>query len=70
MPAVLLKAVLQQTWMDALDVRALLRISRGTLHNVCKKVLLPYSREGCRFYFDAADVEAMLRNYRQVGSGK
>lgn len=65
-----LKELLQQTLMDGLDVRRLLRISRGTLYNICKKSLLPYSRIGSRQYFDAVDVQKLLQDTKVVGGKK
>ena len=57
---------LQQKWMLADDVMKVLGITRGTLYNWRCKGLLVCSKVRGRIYFDAADVEAMLYNARNV----
>lgn len=54
-------------WIDSYDLRQMLHISRGTLHNWCRKGLLAFSKVGGKVYFSTADVEEMMRNGRRKG---
>lgn len=49
-------------WMDTLEVCEALHTTRGTLRRWTNKGLLHPSRTGRRIYFDAKEVDALLRS--------
>lgn len=54
----------KRRWLRSQDVRELLRISAGTLHNLREKGILPYSRiEGVIFY-EYDDIIEMLQRHK------
>ena len=50
-------------WLDTYDVCAQLHTTRKTLYNWTRKGLLHPSRLGGRLYYDASDVERLLRSH-------
>lgn len=61
-----LKEQLQQRLLDRYDLQILFRVSRGTIHNWCRRGLLSFTKIGGKKYFDANDVYAMLQKYKQT----
>lgn len=59
------KESLQQTVMDSVDVQQLLHICRSTLYSWRKNGLLAFSKVGGKIYFEAADVQQMLKEKKQ-----
>lgn len=61
-----MKEQLQQRLLDRYDLQILFKVSRGTIHNWCRRGLLSFTKIGGKKYFDANDVYAMLQKYKQT----
>jgi Helix-turn-helix domain len=67
------KERLKQRLLDRYDLQELFNVTRGTIHNWCKKGLLKFIKISGRMYFDLDDMEDMLQEYKQnlvPGEGK
>ncbi len=51
-------------YLRSYEVRAMLGISSGTLHNLRIRGELPYTRVGGVFFYDAADIDTLLQRHR------
>ena len=49
-------------WLKSYEVRELLKISTGTLQNLRLNGTLPYTKIGGVIYYDAAEIQLMLKN--------
>lgn len=51
-------------YLRSYEVRAMLGISSGTLHNLRIRGHLPYTRVGGVFFYDSADIDTLLQRHR------
>ncbi|WP_313266871.1 helix-turn-helix domain-containing protein [Epilithonimonas vandammei] len=52
----------QKLWLRSSEVKALLKISSGTLQNLRSNGNLSYTRVGGTLYYNYKDIEEMLKN--------
>jgi hypothetical protein len=57
----------QKQWLNNKAVRDLLGISAGTLQSMRDNGILPFSRIGRHFYYDPAEIEAVIQRRKHVG---
>ena len=61
-----IKEQLKQRLLDRYELQDLFKVTRGTIHNWCRKGVLSFIKIGGRKYFDAHDVETMLQEHKQL----
>jgi hypothetical protein len=54
-------------WLKNKAVRDILGVSTGTLQSLRDKGILPFSRIGRHFYYDPADIDAVIEHRKGVG---
>lgn len=57
----------QKQWLNNKSVRDLLGISAGTLQSMRDNGILPFSRIGRHFYYDSAEIEAVIERRKGLG---
>jgi Helix-turn-helix domain len=57
----------QKKWLKNNAVRDLLGVSAGTLQSMRDNGILPFSRIGRHFYYDPAEIEAVIERRKGLG---
>jgi hypothetical protein len=57
---------LHKKWLRGNEVRRLLSISNGTLHNMRTNGILPYTKVGQIMYYDYDDIRRILEKNKQA----
>lgn len=57
-----IKTTEQKLWLRSSEVKALLKISSGTLQNLRINKSLTFSKIGGTFYYDYKDIEKLLQS--------
>ena len=57
----------QKKWLKNSAVRDLLGVSAGTLQSMRDNGVLPFSRIGRHFYYDPAEIEAVIERRKGLG---
>jgi Helix-turn-helix domain len=57
----------QKKWLKNNEVRDLLGVSAGTLQSMRDNGILPFSRIGRHFYYDPAEIEAVIERRKGLG---
>ncbi len=68
-----LKEQLKQNTLDRYDLQEILGVSRNTILNLCKAGIIGYTRVGRKMYFDAQEINTLLKKREQTrvpGEGK
>lgn len=60
-----LKEQLKQRLLDRYDLQELFQVTRNTINNWCKAGILSYCKIGRKRYFDAEQIDALLKERRQ-----
>jgi Helix-turn-helix domain len=72
-PPMPLKLQLKQQTLDRYDLQEIFQVSRNTINNWCKAGIIKYSKIGRKRFFNAAEIDARLKERTQVmvpGEGK
>jgi excisionase family DNA binding protein len=66
LPPMSLKLQLKQRILDRYDLQEIFNVSRNTIYNWCKAGIINYTQIGRKRYFDAEEIDALLKKRVQV----